>query len=89
MSKVFIATGCYVDSTWGVYGAQQACVVARDLGWSGVMPTSIEHSWDVSEEAIDWLNDNVAEDGYGFGWHDCELFYWSQQEWEDALGVSN
>ena len=33
--------------------------------------------------AEEWLNENVAEDGFSFGWHDGEFFYQSEQWWEE------
>ena len=74
MNKVIIATGCYVDGTHGVYSAMEACRVARALGWDGRQPTDIEDSWYQEEVATEWLNEQVADTGYSFGWHDCEYF---------------
>lgn len=38
---------------------------------------------DASDEVEDWLNHNVAPDGYSFGWHDGEFFFASAQWWEE------
>jgi hypothetical protein len=84
MSKVFIQEGCYVDELHGQYAPTEVCRVAHDFGWCGQMPTDIEDSWDQSEDAIDWLNDNVAEDGYLFGWHEGNLMYWSHESWQQV-----
>lgn len=37
---------------------------------------------DALDEVEQWLNDNVAQDGYAFGWHDGEFFYQSATWWE-------
>jgi len=37
---------------------------------------------DAADEVEAWLNEHVAEDGYSFGWHDGEFFYWANSEWE-------
>jgi hypothetical protein len=35
------------------------------------------------DEVEEWLNDNVAPDGYSFGWHEGEFFLWSDEQWEE------
>lgn len=82
MSKVMIHEGCYVDELHGVYAPLRACRVARDFGWVGRQPTDIEDSWEQSEEALDWLNDNVADNEHSFGWHEGGLYYWSINDWQ-------
>lgn len=84
MSKVMIHEGCYVDELHGVYAPWRACKVARDFGWIGRQPTDIEDSWYQAEEATEWLNENVAEDGYSFGWYDGGFFYQSEDWWGDT-----
>ena len=37
----------------------------------------------MAEEAKSWLNDNVAPDGYYFGWHDGEFFLQSLDWWDE------
>jgi len=36
---------------------------------------------DASDEVEDWLNANVAPEGYSFGWHDGEFYLWSEATW--------
>lgn len=36
---------------------------------------------DLSDEAERWLNDNVAPEGFTFGWHDGEFYLWSDDDW--------
>ena len=36
-----------------------------------------------SDEVEQWLNDNVAPDGYSFGWWEGEFFLWSESQWEE------
>ena len=36
-----------------------------------------------AERAEEWLNENVAEEGYSFGWHDGEFFYQPAAWWQD------
>jgi hypothetical protein len=38
---------------------------------------------DASDSVEAWLNDNVAPDGYAFGWLDGEFYLWSDEQWED------
>lgn len=39
--------------------------------------------YDASDEAEEWMNNNVAPQGYSFGWFDGEWFLWSYDTWED------
>ncbi len=38
---------------------------------------------DAADEVEQWLNDNVAPDGYYFGWYDGEFMLWSDETWAD------
>lgn len=38
---------------------------------------------DLADKAEAWLNDNIAEEGYLFGWYDGEFMYWSIESWEE------
>lgn len=38
---------------------------------------------DAAEDAEQWLNDNVAPDGYSFGWHEGDFMLWDAASWED------
>lgn len=33
--------------------------------------------------AEDWLNDNIAQPGFSFGWNDGEFFYMNDGWWEE------
>lgn len=44
---------------------------------------------DASEEAENWLNENVAPEGYSFGWSEGEFNLWSNKEWEDPFGLES
>ena len=37
-----------------------------------------------SDEVEEWLNENVAPEGYSFGWWDGEFFLWSDEQWEEG-----
>jgi hypothetical protein len=36
----------------------------------------------LADRAEQWLNDNVAPEGWSFGWHDGEFYFWPNDEWE-------
>jgi hypothetical protein len=36
----------------------------------------------LADTALDWMNANVAPEGYRFGWHDGEFFLASDEWWE-------
>jgi hypothetical protein len=37
---------------------------------------------ELADRAEEWLNDNVAPEGWAFGWHDGEFYFWSASTWE-------
>lgn len=84
MDRGNVYAGCYVDELNGVYAPLEACKMARRFGWSGRMPTDIEDSWEQSDEALDWLNENVADDEHSFGWYNGGLYYWSITDWQSV-----
>jgi hypothetical protein len=40
---------------------------------------------DGSDVAENWLNENVAPEGYSFGWHEGEFFLWSTETWAEPF----
>ena len=84
-----LETGCYVDSHHGIYAMQRVCEIAQGYGWQGLVPTdddcqNTEYAVELSDEALDYLNGNVAEDGYIFDWWEGNVMYWSVQEWQEV-----
>ncbi|MGH3608880.1 MAG: hypothetical protein ACRDRD_12435 [Pseudonocardiaceae bacterium] len=74
------------------YEDQQIVAIARRHMDECVHPgkdneiTEDEHealSWG-ADSIETWLNDNVAPEGYSFGWHDGEFFFEPDEWWEDA-----
>ena len=79
--------GCWVDGHWGHYGPERVQELAAALGWTGerIGPDDdVDAYMDATDDAERWMNDNVAADGYVFGWWDGGFYYWSDQEWQDA-----
>lgn len=37
----------------------------------------------LGDDAEEWLNENVAREGYNFGWNDGEFFYMNHNWWDD------
>lgn len=37
----------------------------------------------LADEAEDWMNNNVAYEGFSFGWNDGEFFYMGNEWWDD------
>ena len=58
--------------------------IATGLGWTGVHPTEddIDAMMDATDEAEQWLNENIADEQHAFGWDDGEFFYRTRAEWE-------
>ena len=36
------------------------------------------------DDCESWLNDNVAPDGYSFGWFEGEFYLWSDATWDEG-----
>lgn len=90
-----LETGCYVAGHWGIYAYQQVTELAESFGYHGRVLTEDEcrdssediDLVDIAEEAEDWLNENVAEEGHSFGWFDGEFYYWSNADWHETYGL--
>lgn len=78
-------TGCIFDNHRGIYMGEAIIELAESYG----MPYANDRtpddefypeSWIVAE---DWLNDNVAEDGFAFGASESGDFMYMPIEWWD------
>lgn len=43
-----------------------------------------EYLFDSTDAVEGWLNDNIAPEGFSFGWHDGEFFLWSTETWAEG-----
>lgn len=83
--------GCYVDGLHGIYVPSIICDFASSLGWNGHVPSEddcrddAENASADAEEALEWLNANIATEDASFGWHEGGIFYFSLNEWEEAF----
>lgn len=75
----------------GLIGADEVIrIAAKHLASMGpstsepLTDSEYERLMDASDEVTDWLNVNVAPDGYSFGWHDGEFFLGSAEWWEES-----
>lgn len=71
------SAGCWIDGHWGHYGASRLIQIAEEHGWHGGQHEGFDpqFKWEVAEEAEEWLNANVAPEGFSFGWHEGEFFF--------------
>ena len=91
-------SGCWVGGHVGHYGQAHVIVIALDHGMRAhalgdvLMDISGEYflngyhediDW-AADKAEEWLNDNVAPEGYAFGWFDGEFYLWSYNQWDLA-----
>lgn len=37
----------------------------------------------LGDAAEEWLNKNIADEGFAFGWHESEFFYMDESWWEE------
>lgn len=85
-------TGCWIDGHWGVYASERLVSIAEGFGYLSTLlhgfeiecPEDYEAWIDEAIEAELFMNQNVAPEGYSFGWFDGEWFLWSEKDWEEA-----
>lgn len=77
--------GCWIDGHEGQYAPIILVEIAMEFGFDpgSYDVNNIDDVMYVSEEAEDYLNENVAPDGYSFGWFDGEFFLWSFAMWDN------
>jgi hypothetical protein len=74
---------------FGYPDAEVIDLADRHLASMGPSPEpglSDDEYWALSEasdEVENWLNDNIAPEGYSFGWWEGEFFLWSEEQWEE------
>ena len=49
----------------------------------GITDDEYEVLNDGADEAEEWLNANVAPEGYSFGWWEGEFYLWPNEQWEE------
>ena len=76
--------GVLADCYLGLYVYRQICDVAKSYGWHGDMPNmdDIEDMFWASDEAMDWLNENVCADGIRVDWHEGAIMVMPNEWWE-------
>lgn len=98
MTKYDGETGCLVDGHHGNYAAIHVLNIAGAYGFvlSDEQAAEVDAYLDGQEsyfldqgglldQVEAWLNENIAEDGYAFGWHDGEFFYFSNEDWGSLI----
>lgn len=79
--------GCWISGSLGIYAIQELITIAAIHGYitsesykNNKDKDSEVEMWE-ADEAEDWLNDNVAPEGYQFGWADGEFFLMPYMWW--------
>ena len=77
-------TGVLADDHLGIYAYREICIVAKSYGWDGDMPNTddIEDMVWASDEAMDWLNENVCADGIRVDWYEGAIMVMPDEWWE-------
>jgi hypothetical protein len=92
------SAGCWIDGHWGWRADGQLLAIAQSYGFPlGKLEANLVDAWlqgdtnvDADEihwladEARNWMNENIAPDGYYFDWFDCEFFLWSDNDWQEV-----
>lgn len=81
--------GCWIDGHWGHYGSQRLLTIASCYGfqYSAIDfedPDCMEAVWWEADIAEAWLNENIAPEGFSFGWYDGEFFLWPEETWQES-----
>jgi hypothetical protein len=76
--------GCLLDEHNGqVENDRDVTVWASRCSWESEPMVVESDEWaDAVEEAVEYLNDHVARDGYSFGWYEGNFFYQSEEWWD-------
>jgi hypothetical protein len=76
-----LEVGCYFDSARGIYIGEAVQNMAIGYGWSEKNFLSVNSTFydEVTDEAIGWLNGNVAPEGTYFDFHDGEFFLMEEE----------
>lgn len=77
--------GEMISDHHGKYVYLMVCELAGTLGWDGDMPDMYDlddMAWQ-SDEALEWLNDNVCADGIHIGWYEGAIMLMPTEWWED------
>ncbi|MGI0134608.1 MAG: hypothetical protein ACREBW_06600 [Candidatus Micrarchaeaceae archaeon] len=87
-------TGCWIDGISGQYIYRNLLQVATSMGYpvSQEEITAFDHDVfdsNVSNDVLasvdvitEWMNENIAPDGYQFGFYEGEYFFQSEAWWE-------
>lgn len=88
--------GCWVDGSFGQYADAHVILSACASGWLDMAAFDIASRWIAMEPFTDselhllvsfaddaeaWMNENIAPEGYMFGWHDGEFFMMTTEWW--------
>lgn len=81
--------GCIFEGHRGHYIYDAIIQFALDEGWAAVVDVdwTDEAKVDIAEQAESWLNENIADHAWAYGWHYGEFFYmpmswWNSEEYE-------
>jgi hypothetical protein len=78
-------SGVLVDGSEGIYMGQMIQQIANGLGYvlTALDPDHEEYD-DATDEAVEWLNENIAKEGHLFDYHpDDRHFMYMPEEWYD------
>lgn len=85
--------GCWIDGHAGHYSSAHLILIAKDWGWEDQEAIDMavdyfkgeypEGLFDAADDAELYLNENVAPEGYSFGWFQTEFFLWKNETWDE------
>ena len=91
--------GCWIDGHWGQYAAVRLCELATAHGGPAFLSYGVGEAMDspvdardhdgemwAADDALSWMNDHVAPQGFYFDWCEGELFLWSDDDWAEVQG---
>lgn len=96
------AAGCWIDDRIGHYISAEVILTAAAYGWKDEAAINAAERYNgndpddedlpqyvycAAEDAVEWMNENVAPEGYMFGFHDGGFYmmtpdWWSEDEFE-------
>ena len=78
-----LKTGCIFDNHHGIYMGEAIIELAESYGMKHEEERTPEHEFycEAIEDAENFLNNNVAEEGYCFGFGECGDFMYMPISW--------
>lgn len=67
-----------------VYAYRKDQTTFKHCGLESYVDDWLLNQGGIADTAEEWMNENVAKDGFSFGWSNGEFFYMNTEWWEES-----